>query len=257
MSKNKRVVLITGGGSGIGAASVRKFVENEFHTVAVDIDDEGQALCDRLIAEGGSCQFLRCDVADEGQVRSLIYSVIEECGRIDVLVNNAGMDLTKPLCETTWAEFRRVVDVNLGGQFLLCKYVLPVMKKQGGGAIVNIASISAHVGKANRTIYCSTKGAIAAFTRALALEVGPYNIRVNSISPGAIDTPLLWSGHDVMSKIQGLSLSEMIAKTEAGVVLRRLGKPEEVAEAICFLASSAASFVTGSDLLVDGGFVAK
>lgn len=257
MSRDKKISIVTGAAGGIGEATVRKFVQNGFHAVAVDVGDEGQALRDRMVAEGGSCQFVRCDVADEDQVRGLIRSVVEDWGGIDVLVNNAGMQLVKPLCEITWAEFRRVVEVNMGGEFLLCKYVLPVMKKQGEGAIVNIASISAHVGSPNRTIYCATKGAIVAFTRGLALEVGPYNIRVNSISPGPINTRMLWGTHERLSKIRGVSLKETIAETESAVVQGRLGTPEEVAEAIYFLAGSGASFVTGSDLLVDGGFVAK
>jgi len=174
-----------------------------------------------------------------------------------VLNNNAGIVIVKPLDETDWEDYRRVVDVNLGGIFLFCKHVLPVMKSQRRGSIVNMGSVSGHVGQTDHAIYGATKGAIIAFTRAVAWELAPYGIRVNSVSPGSVDTPMLRSDITLESKRTGKPFDEVKKMREAEQAFNRWADPSEIAEAICFLADDGASFITGSDLLVDCGWVAK
>ena len=147
--------------------------------------------------------------------------------------------------------------MNLGGTFLLCKYVLPIMQTQKSGSIVNMASVSGHVGQTDHAIYGATKGAILSFTRALAWEVASDNIRVNSISPGSVDTPMLRSDVALESQRSGRSFEEVKQSREAEQAFKRWAEPREIAETVFFLASDAASFMTGSDLLVDCGWVAK
>ncbi len=176
-------------------------------------------------------------------------------GRIDVLNNNAGIVLVRPLDEILWDEYQRVVNVNLGGIFLFCKHVIPVMKKQKSGSIVNMGSVSGHVGQIDHSLYGATKGAIIALTRALAWELAPWNIRVNSVSPGSVDTPMLRSDIKIESAKTGKSYEEVKKLREAEQAFKRWADPSEIAESIYFLASDAASFITGTDLLVDCGWV--
>jgi NAD(P)-dependent dehydrogenase (short-subunit alcohol dehydrogenase family) len=189
--------------------------------------------------------------------RDLVRMVVDQYGRIDVLGNVAGVVLVKPLDETSWDEYRRVVDVNLGGTFLLCKHTVPVMKRQRSGCIVNMASVSGHVGQVDHALYGATKGAIIALCRALAWEVAPYRIRVNSISPGSVDTPMLRGDIASEARRTGLTYDEVKARREAEQALGRWADPAEIAEAVYFMASEAAAFITGTDLLVDSGWVAK
>ncbi len=253
-----RVALVTGMASGIGAATARLFAGRGYRVAAVDIAEAGQQVCDEINRDGGeNSVFYRCDITDEASVQATVAEARERFGRIDALLNVAGIVLVKPLVETGWDEFRRVVDVNLGGTFLFCKYVLPVMRTQHGGSIVNMASVSGHVGQTEHALYGATKGAVLAFTRALAWEVASDNIRVNSISPGSVDTPMLRSDVALESKRTGASFDDLKRLREAEQAFNRWAEPREIAEAVYFLASDAASFVTGTDLLVDGGWVAK
>jgi NAD(P)-dependent dehydrogenase (short-subunit alcohol dehydrogenase family) len=251
-----KVVIVTGGARGIGAAVVRKFAQQGFRTVSVDLLAEGLQVCDALRAQGCVCEFMSCDVADEADVQHVVAATVRQYGGVDVLVNNAGIVLVKPLDEIGWDEFRRVVDVNLGGTFLFCKHVIPHLK-QRGGAIVNMASVSGHIGQTDHAVYGSTKGAILALTRALAWETAPYKIRVNSISPGSVDTPMLRGDIQLESNRTGLPYETVKAKREAEQAFGRWADPAEIAEAVYFLGSDAASFITGTDLLVDCGWVAK
>lgn len=206
---------------------------------------------------GGECLFLECDVADEAAVAACVREVGQRYGRIDALVNVAGVVLVRPFEEITWEEYRRTVDVNLGGTFLLCKHVLPYMRRQNGGVIVNMASVSGHVGQTDHVMYGATKGAILALTRALAWEVAPHNIRVVSISPGSVDTPMLRGDIELEAARSDRSFAAVKQEREAEQAFRRWADPAEIAEPIYFLASAGASFVTGSDLLVDCGWVAR
>lgn len=253
----KPVALVTGMAQGIGAATARLFAERGYRVAALHMRDNGQQVCDEINHAGGDSVFYSCDVSDEARVQATVAAVRERFGRIDVLLNVAGIVLVKPLVETSWEEFRRVVDVNLGGTFLLCKHALPIMRAQHGGSIVNMASVSGHVGQTDHALYGATKGAVLAFTRALAWEVARDNIRVNSISPGSVDTPMLRSDVTLEAQRAGRPFEEIKQLREAEQAFNRWADPREIAEAIYFLASPAASFVTGTDLLVDCGWVAK
>lgn len=254
---NKKVVIITGAARGIGAACMQVFAEHDAIVIGLDILPEGQAVAEGIKKVGGEALFMRCDVADEKQVAECVGQVGEKYGRVDVLVNNAGIVLVKPFDQITWDEFRRTTEVNLGGHFLLCKYVLPFMKKQKSGVIINMGSVSGHVGQTDHVMYGATKGAIIAMTRALAWELAPYRIRVNTISPGSVDTPMLRSDIDLESRRTGLPFEAVKKEREKEQAFQRWADPAEIAEPIYFLASEGASFVTGTDWLVDCGWVAK
>jgi len=200
---------------------------------------------------------LKCDVANENDVTSSVEQIMKIYGRIDVLNNNAGIVIVRSLDEILWDEYQRVVNVNLGGIFLFCKHVIPVMKKQKSGSIVNMGSVSGHVGQIDHSLYGATKGAVIALTRALAWELAPWNIRVNSVSPGSVDTPMLRSDIRIESEKTGKSYEEVKKLREAEQAFKRWANPSEIAESIYFLASDAASFITGTDLLVDCGWVSK
>lgn len=257
MEKTKKNAIITGAANGIGEASARLFAQRGFAVIMIDTDERGEAVRREIQSGGSSCEFIRCDVSSEAAVVSAVERAAAAHGGIDVLVNNAGIVIVRPLEEIKWEEFQRVVNVNLGGIFLLCKYVIPIMKEAGRGAIVNMGSVSGHVGQIDHSLYGATKGAIIAFTRALAWELAPWNIRVNSISPGSVDTPMLRSDIRTESEKTGKPYDEVKRLREAEQAFRRWADPSEIAESIYFLASEAASFITGTDLLVDCGWVAK
>ncbi len=253
----KKVAVITGAANGIGEATAQHFSRQEYAVALCDIADKIEEVQKTLTASGSECLTRKFDVSDETRIRTFIDDIVTHFGRIDALINNAGIVIVKPLEETDWEDYRRVVDVNLGGIFLFCKHVIPVMKKQKRGAIVNMGSVSGHVGQTDHAIYGATKGAIIAFTRAIAWEVAPYAIRVNSVSPGSVDTPMLRSDIELESRRTGKPFEEVKKIREAEQAFNRWADPAEIAEAIYFLASDAASFITGTDLLIDCGWVAK
>jgi cyclopentanol dehydrogenase len=257
LNVSDKVVVITGGSSGIGRATAQLFAELGSVVNIFDIDQGGSRVASSIRSGGKSCSFLKCDVSLESSVRSAVRRVVGGNGRIDVLVNAAGIILIKPLEDTTFDEFSRVVNVNLGGTFLLTKHVIPVMRRRHGGSIVNVASISGHVGQAYHGIYGSTKGAIIALTRALAWELAADNIRVNSISPGVVDTPMLRRDIAIEAEKRKVDIESVVSERAAEQALRRLADPQEIARAILFLASDDASYVDGSDFVVDGGWTAK
>jgi len=254
---DKKVVIVTGSARGIGAATVRVFAKHDYAVIGLDVLPDGKNVTEEINKQGGTSDFLICDVSDEKQVADCIGKVDNKYGRVDVLVNNAGVVLVKPFDQITWEEFQKTMNINLGGHFLLCKYVLPFMKKQMKGVIVNMGSVSGHVGQMDHVMYGATKGAIIAMTRALAWELAPYNIRVNSISPGSVDTPMLRGDINLESKRTGIPFEVVKEEREAEQAFKRWADPNEIAEPIYFLASEGASFVTGSDWLVDCGWVAK
>ena len=258
MDNNKMVAIVTGGARGIGAATVRTFACHDYVVASMDIlQEEGEEVCAQVREIGGEAHFHHCDVSDELRVQEVVDEVYKKYGRVDALLNNAGIVLVKPFEEITYEEYQRTFNVNVGGIFLLTKYVLPIMKEQRNGAIVNMASVSGHVGQIDHVMYGSTKGAIIAMTRALAWEVAPFNIRVNSISPGSVDTPMLRSDIALESERTNLPFDEVKRIREAEQAFNRWADPSEIADPIFFLASQAASFITGTDLLVDCGWVAK
>jgi len=257
MAQSKRVALITGAASGIGEAAATMFAQRGYQVVGLDVVKRSASASHPTSGVQSGIVWRKCDVSLERQVKRVIGEVIGCFGRIDVLVNNAGIVLTRPLTQTRWGEFDRIFGINVGGQFLMCKYAIPAMRKRKGGAIVNMASVSGHVGSVNNVLYCGTKGAVLALTKALALELAEDRIRVNSISPGYIDTPMLSNDLASQAILTGVSVDEVVARETAGQLFRRFASPSEVAEAIFFLASDAASFITGTDLIVDCGWVAK
>jgi NAD(P)-dependent dehydrogenase (short-subunit alcohol dehydrogenase family) len=254
----KKTAIITGTATGIGKACAILFAQRGYNVVMADINiPEGEKTAGQISAEGGEGLFVKCDVAVEADVKNVVLSAAEKYGPIDVLINNAGIVLVKPFDQIDWNDFMRVVSVNLGGTFLFCKYVLPFMKQQKGGSIINMASVSGHVGQTEHVVYGATKGAILSLTRALAWEVSPWNIRVNSISPGSVDTPMLRSDIALESNRTNQSFDVVKKLREAEQAFDRWADPMEIARAVYFMASEEASFITGTDLLVDCGWVAK
>lgn len=242
-----RVVLVTGGNSGMGLATIKLFAANGARVAAGDVDLKTVRA---LESEGVAGYTL--DVGDEGSVAACIERVESELGPIAVLVNCAGITVVADAPHTALADLDRVLGVNLKGVFLTCKHVIPLMAKRGGGAIVNVASHAGLVGMRQRAAYCASKGGVVALTKALALDHVQQGIRVNAVCPGTTDTP--W-----MDRVARLAPDPEEAKRQfaARQPMGRMGRPEEIANAIEFLASSRASFITGTTLLVDGGWTAE
>jgi NAD(P)-dependent dehydrogenase (short-subunit alcohol dehydrogenase family) len=250
MSDENRVAIVTGSARGIGAAVATRFLREKFTVIGLDTGRSTLGPAERY-------EFHACDVANEPAVEALVGDVARRHGRIDVLVNVAGVVLVKPLTDTRWEEFQNVVNINVGGTFLLMKHVLPIMQIRKRGVIINMASVSAHVGQIDHGLYGASKAAIVALCRSLAWELAPYNIRINSVSPGSVDTPMLRGDIAIESQKTGVPLAEVKAKREAEQALGRWAEPCEIAAAVYFLASDESSFVTGTDLLVDCGWTAR
>lgn len=239
-----KVAVVTGGASGIGAATARLLTAEGAQTVICDLNaDRGAAIAEELGAA-----YYRCDVSDRTAVERAIEAISARFSRIHVLVNNAGIGVdlatTPTLDPDTW---ERVLAVDLSSVFYTCRVVIPVMQRHGGGAIVNTASVSGLAGDYGFTVYNAAKGGVVNYTRALAIDHAHQNIRVNAVCPGLIDTPLT-AGIDDLAGIRSLWLS--------GIPMGRAGTPEEVAAVIAFLASDAASYVTGCAVVADGGVTA-
>jgi NAD(P)-dependent dehydrogenase (short-subunit alcohol dehydrogenase family) len=244
--------LITGGASGIGRATALLFAREGAAVAVADLDETGgQAVAQTIADEGGQVIFVPCDVTRAADCQRAVRLAVEELGGLDVLFNNAGIIRRATVLDTTEEEWDRVMAVNVKSIFLLSKYAIPVMAQAGGGAIVNTASGWGLVGGRNAVSYCASKGAVVNMTRAMALDHGEQNIRVNCICPGDTDTPML------RDEARQLGASDEDFMTEAADrPLRRIGRPEDIAQAALYLASDAASFVTGAALVVDGGGLA-
>lgn len=239
-----KVVIVTGGASGIGEASVRAFAREGAKVVIADFADHGQALADELGAD--KALFIKIDVTDSEAVQAMIAQTVAQFGRLDVMFANAGIAADGPIDELEESAWQRTIDINLGGVYLCDKYAIQQFLKQGGGVIVNCGSIHSHVGKRGVTAYAAAKGGVKLLTQTLGIEYGAKGIRVNAVCPGYIDTPLL-------NHIPDDAKEKLVALHPMG----RLGRAEEVANAVLFLASDEASFVTGSSLMVDGGYTAQ
>ena len=243
--------VITGAADGIGHAIAEAMAKEGAHVFLGDIADaQGEAFAADLRAAGCSADYVHCDVSKETDIANLVASAIAGTGRLDILVNNAAVAIGgMPVHEMTDAQWHRLIEVNLTSVFRGCKYALPHMIAQKSGAIINMASAQGHIGLDGWTAYAGAKGAVMAMTRQMAVEFGPLNIRVNSISPGTINTPM---NEKVVAEIGGNLAKAWVKMHPIG----RIGKPEEVAEAAVYLASDAAGFTTGIDLRVDGGLTA-
>lgn len=250
-----KVAIVTGAGSGIGQATAELFAEEGAAIVIAElVPAAGEETAARIRAKGGQARAITTDVADEEAVRRLVRDAIQAYDKINILVNNAAAFVLKGV-DATPADWRKVLDVNVMGPALMAKHVVPVMRKAGGGAIVNLGSISSFIAQPNFVTYNASKAAVANMTRCLALDLAPDNIRVNAVCPGTIWTPQVQR----MAKELGLDRAGADAHPDwgAGHMIKRLGEPREVACAILFLASDEASFITGENLMVDGGYTAK
>jgi NAD(P)-dependent dehydrogenase (short-subunit alcohol dehydrogenase family) len=245
-----RVAVVTGGTGGIGAAICRLFANVGAAVACLDLDaGKAQATAAAIEAEGGRAIGIGCDVAREEDTVAAVRRVRDELGPPTVLVNSvAAPDRTGSVLEIDLAEWENVHRVNLTGAFLMSRAVLPHMVQAGRGSIINVASVLGHVAHRGRISYSSTKGALLQMTRVMALDHGPQGIRVNTLSPGPVDTPRIGMRQDSMT-------AQEKEAAMAKFLFRRLGRPEEMATAALFLASDASSFVTGTDLLADGGYI--
>ncbi len=250
MELHNRIAVVTGAGSGIGRAIAQRFAEVGAVVVAADVNPqaaEATALLapDRIIPQ-------QVDVRDETSVRALMDSILARFGRIDILVNNAGIGTTKDIVETELEEWEQVFAVNVRGVFLCCKHALPSMLARRSGVIINIGSVAGLIGIPKRAAYCASKGAIVTLTKQIAIAYVKDGIRCNCICPGTVDTP--WVERLVAREPDPLAARRAL---EARQPMGRLVRPEEVAAAALYLASDEAAAVTGSILVVDGGWLAQ
>jgi NAD(P)-dependent dehydrogenase (short-subunit alcohol dehydrogenase family) len=234
--------LVTGAARGIGLATAKRFLADGYRVALLDIDGENLARTLAHLDEPERTLSLTCDVGAADQVEAAVAQVKARFGALDALVNNAGVAVFKPALDTTLAEFQRTLDVNLTGPFLMIKAAVPLMRK--GAAIVNITSISGLRASAMRVAYGTSKAALAHLTKQFALELSVRGIRVNSVAPGPVDTAMAKAVHS----------NAIRADYHDAIPLGRYGLEEELAEAICFLCSERASYITGQTLAVDGGF---
>lgn len=251
MNSPKKVALITGASAGIGKATALKFAEHGYRIVICDVDEDGlQKLRKEIEKSGRECHSVVCDVSDVNSVRSLIESTISNFGQLDAACNNAGIEGKMALtADYTIDEWERVLNINLRGQWLCMKYEIPQML-QDGGSIINMSSILGSVAYENAPAYTAAKHGLIGLTKAAALDYADRNIRVNAVCPGFIETPMLDRA--------GITTDEETKKSVINLhPLGRLGKAEEVANAVVWLASGEASFITGHTLLVDGGYVVR
>jgi 3alpha(or 20beta)-hydroxysteroid dehydrogenase len=236
-----KVALVTGAARGIGAAIARRFTEEGARVLVTDADEQGvSALAAELeVASRGH------DVTNEAAWQEVASWVDETHDRLDALVNNAGVFLAAPLADTTLEDFRRVQEVNQVGVFLGMRTVAPLMAQRGGGSIINLSSVAGRLGSPYLTAYAASKWAVRGMTKCVAKELAPAGVRVNSLHPGQIDTD--------MHARQQERTPELIEKLLAGIPMRRIGDPLEVADAAIFLAADESAYVTGTEIVVDGG----
>lgn len=246
MNVKDKVIMITGAGGGLGSEMARLLCRNGAKVFILDLDAEkGRQTADEIVKDGGAAWFIRADVTSEADWQAAVDKAVETCGGLDVLVNNAGINIRKPVEEMSIDEWCTMMKVNTGSVFLGCKYAIPVMRRQGGGAIINTSSVCGLIGhKYTPEAYTATKGAVTMLTKAIASRYGRDNIRCNSIHPSTVDTPL------VREKLKD---PRFHAERVGEVPLGRLAAAEDVANAVLYLASEEASFINGVALPIDGG----
>jgi NAD(P)-dependent dehydrogenase (short-subunit alcohol dehydrogenase family) len=248
-----RVAIVTGTARGIGKAIAIAYAGEGAHVVGVDVlDDPGRATAADIVAAGGSAGFVLADVSREADVRRVVSGVLDEQGRIDVLVNNAAVQIEALAADVRVEDFHRIVDVNLLGCVLFCREVLPAMVARHAGAIVNMSSVNAFAADALLPVYGATKAAIVGYTKSVAVAYGPHGIRANAICPGDVDTELnqaFFRAHPDPVAFR--------ASVEGQYPVRRIASTDEIARIAVFLASDEASFVSGAAIVVDGAITAR
>ena len=241
---SNRVAFVTGAARGLGLATARRFLADGWRVVMLDILGDTLADAAKAMGKPDAILALQADVSDPGAVTAAVQKTKAEFGRIDALVNNAGIAIFKPMLEVTLEDWQRVMAVNLTGPFLMTQAVAPIMRDQGGGAIVNITSISGLRASTLRIAYGTSKAGLAHLTKQQAAELGQYGIRVNAVAPGPVDTAMAKAVHT----------PEIRADYHDHIPLNRYGLESELANAICFLSGDQAGYITGQVLCVDGGF---
>jgi glucose 1-dehydrogenase len=236
MRFSNKVCIVTGAASGIGKATAMQLAREGGQVAVVDRNEEsGKETVNLITAENGIAMFIKCDVGREDDIKSAVSNVIEKWNKVDVVINNAAMMIFRKIVDLSSEEWDMVMHVNVRSVFLFCKYAIPHINN---GAIVNVSSVHAHETTANVIPYASSKGAMEAFVRGASQEYPSAKVRFNCVAPGSVDTPMLWNNPNVKSGIEKPSGA--------------IGKPEEIAAAICFLASDDACFINGTTLVADG-----
>ena len=247
---NGKVALVTGGTSGIGKTTAIEFARAGAKVVLTGRrEKEGAQVVDEIRKLGGDAAFVRADVAKDADVKAMVDFTVGKYGRLDIAFNNAGVEWTGPLDQATEAEYRRVFDINVWGVLNSMRHEIPVMLKNGGGAIVNNSSVAGHVGLGQVSVYIASKHAVEGLTKSVALEFAKQNIRINAVAPGVIAT-------DMLDRFAGKE-SEMRDSLTSIIPVGRIGAGEEIAAAVLYLSSDDAKFTTGTSLVVDGGYVAQ
>jgi len=244
-----KIALVTGAAMGMGKSHAELLAKEGATVIMTDIDDKkGEKVAAGIKKKGGKASYYHLDVRDEKEWKSLIGEITKKHKRLDTLVNNAGILILKPVDQTSTSEWDQIFDINVKGTFFGIKHSLPALKKSKAASIVNISSIYGLIGAPSAAAYEASKGAVRLLTKATAIDYAPHNIRVNSVHPGVIDTPMtkdLLSDPDVKQAVMGTT------------ILDRPAKPQEISNAVLFLASDEASFMTGSEMVVDGGYTSQ
>jgi len=251
---NGKVAIVTGGADGIGKATCEVFAREGAAVVIADVNvEKGRAVAERIVSRGGRALFVEADVSDEASITRMVGQAVKTFSQINILVNNAAVFVLRGI-DATVEEWKRILDVNVIGVSLASKHVVPEIRKAGGGAIVNLGSISSFIAQPQFVTYNATKAAIATMTRCMALDLAADNIRVNAVCPGTVWTQIV----ERITREKGMDRKAADADPAWGgaSMLKRIADPEEIARAILFLASDDASYVTAAHLMVDGGYTA-
>jgi NAD(P)-dependent dehydrogenase (short-subunit alcohol dehydrogenase family) len=241
----EKIALVVGGASGMGNAVVRLLAQEDCRTHVLDITATADGV------------FQRCDIQDYQQVRLCVQNIVEQEGRIDLLFVAAGVHVFGTIEDTSIQEFERVLSINLKGPFYVLKEVLPVMRKQRYGNVVLMGSDQVFIGKAASTVYGMSKAALGQLTKSSAIDYAPYNVRVNCICPGTIDTPMIGPSIERFHQMSGLPIEDIYGLLRKAQPIQRLGTPEEIGKAVMFLLSDECPFMTGALLSVDGGYTCQ
>ena len=254
LSLADKVAVISGGASGIGLGTAKRLAEFGAKIAILDIQDKNGARTVQNIEDAGcTALFIHCDIRNSDECKSAVQKTIEAFGRIDILFNNAGVAIRKNAVDLEPEEWDLALEVSLKGQYLLSKYVIPAMIKNGGGSIINMGSGWSLRGGEKAVSYCAMKGGTLNMTRAMCIDFGRYNIRVNTVCPGDVDSPMLKSECEQLGGTYDEAFKQSCAESRP---LKRLGTVEDVANAVLFFASNMSSWITGAHLVVDGGGIA-